>query len=110
MKFKELTDEQWNFVKPLLPPCAKTGRPRADDIRTVNAILYVLKTGCSWMDLPSKYGDDVTAWRRLKIWEEQGVWKSIMDALIAKGYSDGKVVMGSLSIDSSTVPAKKGER
>jgi len=108
MKFSELTDEQWEFIKLFLPPSAKTGRPRADDRRTINAILYILKTGCSWIDLPSKYGDDVTAWRRLRRWEQQGIWKKVMDALIVRGYSTGIVKIDLLSVDSSTVPAKKG--
>jgi transposase len=59
--------EQWEFVEPFLPPKAKEGRPRADDRQTVNAILYVLKTGIPWNDdLPDGYGDEVTAWRRLR--------------------------------------------
>lgn len=108
MKFKELTDEQWEYVRPLLPAPAKEGRPRADDRRTINAVLFVLKTGIPWNDLPSQYGDDVTAWRRLKKWEKQGVWKGIMDALISDGYSNGRLQLDSLSIDSTTIPAKKG--
>ena len=93
----------------MLPAPAKEGRPRADDRTTINAILYVLKTGCPWNDLPEEYGDDVTAWRRLKEWEEKGIWKRIMDALVAKGYSMNLVEMDSLSFDSDTIPAKKGE-
>jgi transposase len=46
MAFKELRDEQWQFIQPPLPPKAHTGRPRADDRRTLNGILYVLTTGC----------------------------------------------------------------
>lgn len=61
---------------------AATMQPRghALNLRTINAILYVLKTGMPWNDLPEEYGDDVTAWRRLRDWEELGVWKRIMDA------------------------------
>jgi transposase len=104
-----MSDELWEFIQPLLPPAAKEGRPRADDRRTIGAVLFVLKTGIPWNDLPDGYGDDVTAWRRLKEWEEKGVWKRIMDALVARGYSSGIVEMDSLSIDSDTIPAKKGE-
>jgi len=68
LKFAELSDGQWEFIEPLLPPQPKTGRPRADDRRTINGILYVLITGCKWMDMPRKYGAPVTAWRRLKRW------------------------------------------
>ena len=110
MRFRELSDGQWEYVRPLLPSPAKTGRPRADDRRTINAVLFVLKTGIPWNDLPSEYGDDVTAWRRLKRWEKEGVWKSIMNAMIKDGYSSGKLELDSLSIDSTTIPAKKGEK
>jgi transposase len=109
MKFNGLSDELWEFIEPLLPPHAKEGKPRADDRQTIDAILYVLKTGMPWNDLPEKYGDDVTAWRRLRDWEELGVWKRIMDALVARGYSMGVVDIESLSVDSDTIPAKKGE-
>ena len=109
MKFNCITDELWEFIEPFLPPPADEGRPRADDRTTINAILYVLKTGIPWNDLPEEYGDDVTAWRRLKEWEEKGVWKRVMDAMVAEGYSTEKVEMETLSIDSDTIPAKKGE-
>jgi transposase len=101
--------EMWKFIEPLLPPHAREGKPRADDRQTIDAILYVLKTGLPWNDLPNEYGDDVTAWRRLRDWEELGVWKRIMDTLVAKGYSMDIVDMDSLSVDSDTIPAKKGE-
>jgi len=108
MKFDGISDELWEFIEPLLPPHAKEGKPRADDRQTINAILYVLKTGMPWNDLPEEYGDDVTAWRRLRDWEELEVWKRIMDALVPRGYSMEIVDMDSLSIDSDTIPAKKG--
>jgi transposase len=110
MKFRELTDEQWEYIRPLLPPPAREGKPRADDRRTINAILFVLKTGIPWNDLPKDYGDDSTANRRLRRWEEQGVWKRVMDALISDGYTDGRLSIDDLSIDSDTIPAKKGEK
>jgi transposase len=108
MKFSEFSDEQWDLMEPHLPPPAHTGRPRNDDRKTVNGILYILTTGCRWMDMPEKYGSHKTAWERHKKWSENGTWKNLMDALIAKGYSLGAVKIDSLSIDSSTVPAKKG--
>jgi transposase len=82
MKFRPLTDEQWRYIEPLLPPRAKEGKPRADDKRIIDAILYVLKISNPWNDLPKEYGDDSTANRRLRRWEREGVWKRIMDALL----------------------------
>jgi len=57
-KHRELSDEPWEFIEPLLPP--PHGRPRADDRQVLNGILYVLRTGIPWNDLPERYGDDST--------------------------------------------------
>lgn len=108
MRFAELDDERWRRIEPLLPPKAKEGKRRADDRSVVNGILYVLVTGCRWVDLPRAYADDSTANRRLRRWEREGVWKRVMDALVDEGYADGTVKVDELSVDSSTVTAKKG--
>lgn len=89
---------------------AREGRPRADDRATVNGILYVLITGCRWVDLPEKYGDDSTTNRRLRKWEKLGIWKKVMDSLISEGYAKGIVKMDELSIDSTTIAARKGAK
>ena len=108
MRFEEVDDVRWSRIAPHLPPKAKEGKPRADDRRTINAILYVLVTGCRWVDLPKRYGDDSTANRRLRRWEKMGVWKRIMDSLLFEGYGNGKVKLDELSVDSSTIRARKG--
>jgi transposase len=108
MKFEELDDARWSRIEPFLPPKAKEGKPRADDRAVVNGILYVLITGCRWVDIPPEYGDDSTANRRLRRWERDCVWKRIMGALIDEGYGSGTIRMEELSIDSSTVAARKG--
>ncbi|WP_448601199.1 transposase [Thermoflexus hugenholtzii] len=64
--FRGLTDEPWAFLAPLQPPEAQTGRPRVDDRKVLNGILYVLVTGCWWRDRPREYGAYPTAWRRLQ--------------------------------------------
>jgi transposase len=56
----DLTDTQWELIQPLLPAARRMGRPRADDRRTINGILYVLRTGSNWKDLPERYGSFVT--------------------------------------------------
>lgn len=100
---------QWDFIQPSLPPRAHTGRPRADGRMTINGILYVLMSGCRWMDTPSRYGSWKTVWERHKKWSEKGVWKKIMDLLVSHGYSNGSIhIDDDLSVDSSTVTAKKG--
>lgn len=103
-----LTDRQWAFIHPLLPPPARTGRPRADDRRTIEAILYVLITGCRWQDLPRDYGAPATAWRRLKRWGEAGIWERIWRAALAALDVQGKLDWSLAFLDGSFVPAKNG--
>ena len=109
MKFKELTDEQWEFIRPIIPHPAKEGRPRANDRATINAIFYVLTTGCRWMDLPRNFPIHYTnAWRRLKRWEEQGIWRELMKNTIDYGCTKGRLSQERIAIDSTDVAAKKG--
>ena len=61
MEFRVLSDEQWQFIQPLLPPKARTRRPRADHRRTLGGILYLLTTGCRWVDISREYGSVVSA-------------------------------------------------
>ena len=104
MEFRELSDFGWGVVRPFLPPRSRVGRPRADDRMVLNGILYVLTTGCRWMDMPLEYGSYKTAWRSLKRWQDEGVWDRIFRALASIREH------GIVSVDSSTVEAKKGER
>lgn len=62
----ELTDEQWKLIKPLLPERGRMGRPRADDRKTINGILWVLRTGARWADMPRNYGAPSTCHLRLQ--------------------------------------------
>ena len=107
--FKELTDKQWNMIKQHVPKPARTGRPRSDDRKITDGIIYVLTTGCRWDDIPKKYGDDSTANLRLRRWQELGVWKKILKCAIKSAHKQGKINLQKISVDSSTVPSKKGE-
>ncbi len=88
MGFKELTDEQWESIKTLLPQPRGRGRKRVDDRKVINGILYVLTTGCRWMDMPEKYGSYKTAWRRYKELREFGIWERLVQELQNKGYGE----------------------
>ena len=65
---KELGDEQWELIAPLQLKPKRRGRPRAEDWRTLNGILWVLRSGARWKDLPPKYGSRSTCYRRLHEW------------------------------------------
>ena len=103
-----LTDEQWALIKPLLPPPARTGRPRANDRRTLNAILWVLKSGARWVDLSEALGDDSTAHRRLNSWSKDGTWERIWRALLGTLDEQGKLDWKACAIDGSYVHARGG--
>ena len=106
---KILNDEQWKVIELHLPPRQSMGRPRADDRQTLNAILFVLRTGCRWQDLPRELGSPTTAWRRLKTWEESGVWEGIWRAVLNTLEAQDKLEWAQAFLDGSFVPAKKGE-
>lgn len=103
-----LIDRQWVFIRPSLLPPARTGRPRADDRRTIDGSLYVVITGCRWQDLPREYGAPTTVWRRLKPWGEAGVCECIWRAALAARYQQGKLGWSRAFLDGSFAPAKRG--
>ena len=103
-----LTESQWAFFQPLLPPPARTGRPRADDRQTINGILNVLITGYQWQDLPREYGAPTTVLRRLKYWGEAGVWERIWRAALEQLDRVGQLDWSIAFLDGSFVPAKNG--
>ncbi len=106
----ELDDAQWEAIRPLIPPRGRMGRPRADDRQVLNGILWVLRTGARWQDLPKGYGHPTTCWRRLKRWEEQGIWQRLRDTLLSSLDAQGGVAWERTSLDASFAPAKKGAR
>ena len=81
----DLTDRQWSIIEPLIPPAEPGGRRRSVDMReVVNAILYLLRTGCSWRMLPHEFppwGTTHYYYRRLRL---DGTWLFIHDKLREK--------------------------
>lgn len=78
----ELTDEQWARIREHLPGKAgDPGRTAADNRLFVNAVLYVLKTGIPWADLPHRLGNPNTVWKRYDRWCASGVWDLVAKAL-----------------------------
>jgi transposase len=109
MEFKELSDEQWKFIRGFLPPQPITGRKRADDRKVINGILFVLIIGCRWGDIPDSYGSHVIAWRILKRWSKEGIWNQIMESLRDSAYQNGKFSLETVCVDSSFIETKKGK-
>ena len=77
-----LTDREWNIIQPILPSKPR-GIPRVDDRRVINGILWVLRSGAPWRDLPDRYGPYTTCYNRFVRWRRARVWDRIMDRLSA---------------------------
>lgn len=105
---QELSDAQWQLIAPHLPPPKRMGRPRADDRKTLEGILWVLRSGARWQDVPREYGSPTTCWRRLKEWEESGVWETLWRAILSVLEAEQKLDWAQAFLDGSFVPAKKG--
>ena len=106
-----LTDEQWEKIEPLLPKRKKNrkgGRPPRDNREVFEGILWVLQTGARWKDLPSEYPSPSTCWRRLKTWEEQGIWLKVWRAFLGELDEAGLIDWDESFADGSFAPAKKG--
>ena len=110
---KMLTDEQWAKIEPFIPKRPKNpkgGRPPADDRLCFEGILWILKTGARWKDLPDIYPHPSTCWRRLKLWSETGVLKEIWRAFLSELDERGVLDWEEAFVDATFVPAKKGAR
>jgi transposase len=109
MSRHDLTDEQWAVIEPLIPQQKSgPGRKRNDDRQTLNGILFVLKTGCAWEDVPRRFGSPATCWRRFSAWSQDGTWERMWRALLSQLDAQGKLDWAQAFLDGSFVPAKKG--
>jgi transposase len=112
---KELvSDELWEIVESLLPdepPKSEGGRPRIDDRAALSGILFVLKSAIPWEMLPQEMGcrSGVTCWRRLREWHEAGVWEKLHRVLLDRLGEAKQKDRGRVSLDSASVPAKRGD-
>ncbi len=83
IKRYELTDEQYEQVKALLPgKVGDPGRHGRDNRQFLNGVLWVLRSGAHWHDLPERYGKWKTAHKRFSRWAEKGVWEKVFARLL----------------------------
>jgi transposase len=112
MRKQLLTDEQWTHIEPLLPKPrrrTKRGRPPKDNRVVFEGILWILKTGARWRDLPKEFGvSPSVCWKRLAAWEEQGVWLRLWRAFLCQLDQQGKLDWSETFLDGSFASAKKG--
>jgi transposase len=111
MTKRVLSDGQWRRIRPHLPehpPSAKGGRPRADDRECLEGILWLLRTGARWHDIPVDLPSGSTCWRRLQEWAGEGILEDIQAKLIGELAELGKVHLKELLADATFIRAKKG--
>ena len=108
----ELTNEQWKRIEPIIvsstPSKDPRGRPARDPREVLNGILWVLRTGAPWKDLPQRYPPYQTCHRRFQQWVRQGVFRRIAQELVEDLNERGKIDIREAFIDGSFAPAKKG--
>ena len=107
-------DELWQTIQPLLPRHkarpGKRGRPPVEDRACLTGIVFVLKTGLAWEDLPLEMGcgSGVTCWRRLRYWQRRGVWKKLLHALLNHLGREGLINWDKACVDSQSIRAVFG--
>lgn len=111
VEMERLTDEQWARVAPHLPKpnrSLKGGRPRSDDRACFEGILWILRSGARWKDLPDAYPSPATCWRRLSEWEAQDIWLELWRAFLAQLDEAKQLDWSEAFMDGTFAPAKKG--
>jgi len=110
-----IDDELWTVIEPLLPaPKPRRfrypGRKPIDNRRALTGVVFVLKTGMGWEDLPQEMGcgSGMTCWRRLRDWEAAGVWQRLHEVLLARLQGADQIDWSRAVVDSAPLRALKG--
>lgn len=107
----EITDEQWAVLEPLISEPLRRedgkGRPRRAAKEVLGGILWILRTGAQWADLPERYPPYQTCHRRFQEWERTGVLQSILEVLAQDLEERGELDLSECFIDGTFVAAKK---
>lgn len=106
MRRGELSDEQWKRLEPLLPAQKpQTGRPNLGHRQIINGILWVLRTGAPWRDMPERYGSWSTVASRFYRWREAGIWEQIWAQLQSEADEQDKIDWEIHLLDGTVVRA-----
>ena len=105
-----LTEAQWKKIAPLLPKPPKQrkgGRPWIENRRVLEGILWILRSGARWQDLPEKFPHPSTCWRRLRDWEERGIWLNIWRSFLSELNERQQLKWSESFLDGSFAPASR---
>jgi len=102
----DLTNEQWERIEPLLPKAkTKRGRPVQDHRELLNGMIWILRTGAPWRDMPERYGKWTTIYSRFQRWRKSGIWVKMFAELQTALDVESNVDWEVHFIDSTTVRA-----
>jgi transposase len=102
----DLTNTQWERLQPLLPPqTPKTGRPAVDHHCILNGILWILRTGAPWRDLPERDGPWRTVASRFYRWQHAGIWARLFSAVQAQADANGQLTWDVPYVDGTMIRA-----
>ena len=108
----DLTDDQWHIIESIVPPEPRRsdgrGRPWKEARAVLNGILWILRTGAPWHDMPERYPPYQTCHRRFQKFVKDGTLNTILQALAEDLRDRGKIDLTECFIDGTFVPAKKG--
>ncbi len=106
MEKHELTDAQWERLRPLLPPQKpRTGRPANDHRTVLNGLLWMLRTGSPWRSLPQRFGSWKTVSSRFYRWQRAGIWDRLLTELQRQVDGEGRLDWSLHFVDSTVVRA-----
>jgi len=107
MRRHELSDQQWDTIKVLLPTAKGRGRRPSDPRLMLNGMLWILRTGAPWRDLPERFGPWETVYARFNAWSQDGTFDRVLSCLQIELDSAGQIDWELFCIDGSTVRASR---
>lgn len=102
-----LTDDQWELIKGFFPPPARTGRPPVNRRNVVDGILWILRTGAPWRDLPEEFGRWGTVWDLFQKWNRDGTLDRILRSLQSAHADVGEIDEELWCVDGTVVRAAR---
>ncbi len=109
---EELTNEQWAIIGPLIPEPPRRedgrGRPWKETREVMNGVLWILRSGARWQDLPERFPPYQTCHRRFQQWSRDGTLRKVLEALAEDLRTRGEIDLSECFIDGTFIVAKKG--
>lgn len=103
----ELGDEEWNLLGPLLPHQDGPGHPWRDHRQVIEGVLWIVRTGAPWRDLPVEFGPWQTAYERFSRWRSDGTWNRLLETLQSVADQKGVIDWSLFAVDSSNIRASR---